>query len=346
MPFAIAAPVVGAVAGAATSSLLAPGTSGGSSSLYVPTGLSAEDQQWQAIQNQLYNTYQNAGLNQYGLGSLQSGVNANNQYAPGLQSAANAAGSQYGNLANTLNQQSQQNYGTQQALLNAGQQVYNLGLDPNQALYNQTLNNVQQQTGATNSQYGLGSSGVGAGVQNQALNNFNIGWNAQQLQNAATGLSAYDQAAAQAGSYGQLANQQGSAAPAAQLQAGQVPYTTAQGIAAVPGQLGNTYGQYLNQNVYGPGQTLQSVGQNYLNYGAGLNTTAFNANNQGAGALGSAVSQGISGLGSQAQNLSNYFGGSSGFGGGVGAGYGGYGGFGSAPSSSYGLGANTYGFTT
>lgn len=343
MPFgAVAGGLAAGIGGSLVSGLMAPGTSGGSSSLYIPTGLGPEDQQWQNLQNQLYGTYQGQGLQQYGLDSLTAGINLGNAYGPGYQNAANAAGNQYGQLGQTLGQQATQNYGTQQQLLNAGNQVYQMGLDPNRAQYDLSLNNLQQQTGATNSMYGLGSSGAGAGVQNQALSNFGINWNTQQLANAATGLSAYDQAANQAAQYGQLANQQGAAAPGYTLQGGQLPYQTAQTQAALPGQLGNVYGQYLNQNVYGPGQQLQNQAQNYLSYGSGLNTTAFNNANQNAGALGSTVAQGISGLGNAYQNagsLGNLFGGTTGsFGGGN---------FGGAFSSNpyYSGGGNSYGFT-
>ncbi len=342
MPFAIAGPVLGAVAGAGVSSALSPGTSGGGSSLYVPTGLSNEDNQWQAIQGMLGNNFANQNLQQYGLQSLYGGLNANLNYGNGYQNAANAAGQQYTNLGNTLNSQSAQNFGTQASLLGAGQQVYNMGLDPQNALYNSTLNQVQQQTGATNSMYGLGSSGAGAGVANQALTNFNQNWQNNQLSRAAQGLSAYDSAAQAAGGYGQLGTQQASAAPGATLAGGSTPYTTGQTLAATPGQVAGQYGSFLNSNFYGPGEAINATGQNYLNPAMGQSATAFNAANQGAGALGSAVSSGVSGLGNAYQNagsLGNLFGGTTGsFGSGD---------FSGAFSSNpyYGGGGNSYGFT-
>jgi hypothetical protein len=357
----IAGGVAAAGAGALINGVMSPGTSGASngSSLYIPTGLGYEDQNIQNLTgNELTQYQQSTGLGQnYALQSLFGGQAANSQYGAPYQQMANAAASQYNGNANlqqqyagTLNGQASQAYGTANSLLNAGQQVYNMGLDPNQAEYNQGLNNLTQQTGATNSMYGLGSSGVGAGVQNQALGNYNIGWNAQQLQNAATGLSAYDSAASQAGNYNSLGNadlngavSMNNGAAQSMLQAGQTPYSTAQSIQATPGTLANTYGSYLNANAYGPAEAIQGGAQNYLNAGEGVNATAFNAGSQNAQNLGSSVASGLGGLGNAVQNaggFANLFGGTTGsFGGGNFSGA-----FNSSPY--YSGGGNSYGFTS
>lgn len=70
----------------------------------------------------------------------------------------------------------------------AGQALTN-AFDPQQALYNQTLNNTLQQQAAANAMSGVGGSPYGAGLMGQDLNNFNIGWNAQQIANEATGAN-------------------------------------------------------------------------------------------------------------------------------------------------------------
>ena len=346
---AIAGGVASAGAGALISGLTSPGTSGGGdgtgngSSLYVPTGLGTADQQWQSLQNSLYNTYNQTGLNQYGQSSLDAGVQAGSVYGPQLQQYANQAGQQYAALGQQLQGASGQDFGAQQGLLNAGQQVYQNSLDPNQAQYNLSLNNLTQQTGATNSMYGLGSSAAGAGVQNQALSNFGINWNTQQLQNQIAGLGAYGQAAGEAGQLGGQGATLGAAGAASTQQAGSVPYNTAVQNAGLAGQLGNAYGSYLNQNVYTPAQTIQGTGQNYMNSAEGVNATAFNAGNQAAGALGSSVAQGVSGLGNAVQNaggFANLFSGTTGsFGGGNFSGA-----FNSNPY--YSGGGNSYGFTS
>lgn len=61
-------------------------------------------------------------------------------------------------------------------------QVMNTAFDPQQALYTQTLQNTEQQQNAQNAASGVGGTPYGAGLSNQALQNFNIGWQQQQLQ--------------------------------------------------------------------------------------------------------------------------------------------------------------------
>jgi hypothetical protein len=291
---------------------MAPGTSGGNSggSYYVPTGLQSADTQWQGLQGQNYNTYMGNNLNQYGYSSLAQGLGANQQYGPGYQNAANAAGGQYTALGQQLGGAANLDFGAQQGLLNAGQQVYQTALDPQNALYNRTVQQLQDQTGATNSMYGLGSSAAGAGVANQALGNFNIDWQNQQLARQTQGLQAYGQAAGQAGQLGGQGGALGAAGAGYTLQGGQVPYQTAQSVAGVPGQLGNTYGQYLNQNVYGPAQAIQDQAIPYMNYGQGAQAVPYQNQTAGAGAAGALVSQGIQGIGNNPQvqsSLGNAF---------------------------------------
>lgn len=325
MPWGVAAAVGASAAGAAVSSAMSPSTSGGSGgggsgSYYVPTGLNSADQSWQQLLQQQLQAQQ--GI---------AGTAAQSGYGGNYQNNANLAASQYYNLPAQLQAQAQQAYGTQQSLLSAGQNVYNLGLDPQNALYNRSVQQLQDQTGATNSMYGLGSSAAGAGVANQALGNFNIDWQNQQLQRAAQGLSAYQGAAQQAGQYGQYGTALSEAAPGYYLTAGQIPYQTGMTLAGAP---------------LSSAQSIQSNIIPYLNYGQGAQTIPYNAQTQGAGAAGALVGQGLSqggqALGNAYQNAGswgNLFGGTTGS-------YGG-GDFSGAFTSSpyYSGGGNSYGFT-
>lgn len=342
MPWSALAAVGASAAGAAVSGAMSPGVSGGGANYYTPTGLGTADQTWQGLLSDISGIYSQKGLDQYGLESLTNGINMNSAYGPGYQNAANAAGTGYTNAGTALTGLGNSDLATQQQLLGYGQQVMNMGLDPNNAAYNLALNNLTQQTGATNSMYGLGSSAAGAGVQNQALSNFGINWNTQQLQNAEGALSAYGNIANVAGNYGSQGASALTQAPQYTLYGGQVPYNTAQTIAAVPGQLGSTYGSYLNSNVYGPAESIQQGIIPYLNYGSGAEQTPYTTAAQGAGALGSSVSQGISGLGNAYQNAGswgNLLNGTTGsFGGGDFSGA-----FTSSPY--YSGGGNSYGFT-
>lgn len=317
------------------------GTSGGSG-YYIPTGLADADQGWQNLQNQNIDFYNRSQLAQYGNTSLQNGFNALYNYAPYYQMAADATKNSYNALAGDMSTQANKNWGTQQALLNAGQQTYQTALDPQNALYNRTAQQLQDQTGATNSMYGLGSSAAGAGVANQAMSNFNIDWQNQQLQRQLQGLQGYTGAASTAGGYGQLANQQAALIPQYQLASGSTPYQTAQSIAAQPGQLGNTYGQYLNQNVYGPAQGFQGQAIPYMNYGQGAQAVPYQQQQQNAQNLGSTLSSALGGLGNSSQMtsaFSNAFGGNNSYGAQNAMGYG------ATSSPYYSGGGNSYGFT-
>lgn len=343
MPFAaavgaIAAPVVGGL----VSGAMSPGTSGGGASYYTPTGLGTADQTWQALLAGLNTGFGNRNLDQYALQSLQNGYTNNSIYGPTYQNAANSASVGYTHAGDALTDIGNLDMATQRSLLGAGQNVYQMGLDPQNALYDRTLNQLTQQTGATNSMYGLGSSAAGAGVQNQALSNFNIDWQNNQLSRVLQGLQGYAGAANTAGSYGQAGANALTQAPQYTLAGGSTPYNVAQTIAGMPGQLANIYGSFLNSNVYGPAEGLMSSIIPYMNYGAGAQSVPFQSQAQGAGAAGSLVSQGISGLGNSIQNaggLGNFFNGTTGsFGSGDFSGA-----FTSSPY--YSGGGNQYGFT-
>ncbi|MGR3910023.1 hypothetical protein Q3A80_23560 [Burkholderia sp. SR8] len=343
MPFAaavgaIASPIIGGLVSGGSS----PSVSGGGPSYYTPTGLSTADNSWQWLLANGLNAYQNNNQTPLAQQSLTQGLNANNQYGAGYQNAANAAGSQYAGLASLLQGNANQNFATQNSLLNAGQNLYNLGMDPQNALYNRTRQQVTDQSNAVNSMYGLGTSAAGAGLTNQALSNFNIDWQNNQLSRAMQGLQGYAGAANTAGRYGELGTSQASAVPGNTLLSGSTPYSTGQTIAATPGSLAGTFGSYLNSNLYGPAEGLMGSVIPYMNYGSGAQSVPFQSQAQGAGALGSAVSQGISGLfgNQQIQNgITNFFSPASGsFSSGD---------FSGAFSSSpyYSGGGNSYGFT-
>lgn len=347
MPFAIAAPIIGSVAGAAVSGAMAPSSSGGSGggpgSYYVPTGLTSADQIWQQqLQNQIGFSNDLQGLNPYYQQSLNQGMGAQSAYAPGYQNAANAAGANYAGAGSNMLDMGQRNYNNSMGLADAGRQFYQTALDPQSALYNRTVQQLQDQTGATNSMYGLGSSAAGAGVANQALSNFNIDWQNQQLQRQLQGLRGMGGAFGQAGQLAGQGAELQSMGAGATLQGGQIPYQTAQSIAAYPGQLA---GQYASDVESGPMSAAQSINSGiipYMNYGQGAQSVPYQSAQRGAGAAGALVSQGISGLGSAYQDAGgwgNLFGGTTGsFGGGDFSGA-----FTSNPY--YSGGGNAYGFT-
>ena len=77
------------------------------------------------------------------------------------------------------------------ALWNAGQNTYTAGLDPQNALRDRTQQRVVDASRAGTSARGIGMSPVAAGMENEAVRNFNIDWNAGQLDRMAKGTQAF-----------------------------------------------------------------------------------------------------------------------------------------------------------
>ena len=221
-----------------------------------------------------------SGLNAFGMGNLSAGLNNNltaftaalpnwvSSYqntagipTGGLINAGNTAGS----MASTLGGQAT-NYGNLIAgqypsfigmgnnLIGAGNTLYNTAMDPQGALYNQLLNTVQERAGATNAQYGQGGSPVGAGVQNDAIRNFLINWQNQQLGRQATGVQGLEGAyGAGANLFSQGANtlgqglNVGALGPQFTMQGGQLPVQAQEQAYAIPGEAASQY----YSNLYG-----------------------------------------------------------------------------------------------
>jgi hypothetical protein len=88
------------------------------------------------------------------------------------------------------------------ALWQAGQNTYNTSLDPQNALYDRTVQRLQDQSRASSSAHGAAMGPYAAGLENQAMGNFNIDWNNAQLGRQVQGTQAFSGAgstAAQAG---------------------------------------------------------------------------------------------------------------------------------------------------
>jgi len=133
-------------------------------------------------------------------------INFGSGLAGGLANYTDAAAaSLYGGAQNLLdrNQQDVQQLtplvqGGAANLANYGGQVLNTAFDPQNALFNQLSQQVQNQANAANAVAGLGSTAYGAGTTGNTLSNFDINWQNQQLGRQATGLGAAE------GAYGQI----------------------------------------------------------------------------------------------------------------------------------------------
>lgn len=305
------------------------GASGGGPQ-YVPTGLGNVDQSWQ---NYFGDIGSLAGTGTGGAGpgfqqSLQQGENIN--YGP-YQQYANQSGQQYAQAGNLAQQQMGQ-YGQQaQGALQQQQQLYGYGnqiaqtaFDPQNALYQQTAQQVTDQTRAGQAARGLGNSPEGSMEEANALSNFNINWQNNQLGRQTQGASAIQGlnqgGIAQGNLYGndqQAALAAGAAGAGYYGQAGQVPLQAQQYAAAQPGAIAGTYAGQIGalQGLY---SSATQGAIPYLNNGQGAqqgNYANLNAQNQ-------ALTSGLTQLGSSlAPKIGNYFNsggsGSTGYGGSI-----------------------------
>lgn len=196
----------------------------------------------------LPNPYTGANADEYG--NITQNL-INNPYANTYQAGANSAGA----AAGTLGNQALANSGT---LSNYASDVMNLGLDPQNALYNQQYYNTAQQTDADLSARGLNNSAAGAGIASNNLNNFNIDWENNQLSRAESGLSAGSSA------YGEAENL-GESGVSDINNSGLLPYNASETVYTNIGNALNNYANFLSQ------------GQNYNNSIANTEDGLYNS---------------------------------------------------------------------
>lgn len=249
---------------------------------YVPQGSAGADTGLQGLQNLEAGTA--FTLPQYLIPQYQQISNdiVNNPYAAGAQQAGVNAGAYAGGLANQQAGASSQLFGMGNQAAPYGQQILQTGFDPQNALYDRTQQQIRDQTSATNAMSGLSGTPYGAGVQNQALSNFNIDWQNQQLQRQATAAQGYGALNNAVGADYTGGSGLGSAATGNYQNAGALPYSTAQGISQ--GQLGGLGALASGvQGAYQPAQTLANDYQAYLGLGnqaSGAFNSAQNSNFQ------------------------------------------------------------------
>jgi hypothetical protein len=187
----------------------------------------------------------------------------NNPYTSGLESEA-TAGSEY-----ALNSLIPQLQAGSNALTGAANQVLTTAFDPQQALYDRTSQQLTDQSNAINAQYGLSSSPYGAGVAGQTMSNFNIDWQAQQLQNQLSGLSGASNAI---GSAAALT----SSIPNTYASAGELPYAAYNTAQEVPMQGLDALAQLVTGSEVPTTEGISAAGS-YLGQGTSASTSYNNA---------------------------------------------------------------------
>ena len=122
--------------------------------------------------------------------------------------------------ASSLGQQgAQTNFNTGQSLVPYAQQILQTGMDPQNALFNQELQQVRDQSNVNNAQAGVATTPYGAGLTTQATSNFDLQWLNNQL-------NRQTQAAGAAGALDTQASGLYTPAGTQTAQAAAIPYAT------------------------------------------------------------------------------------------------------------------------
>lgn len=285
-------------------------TTGGSPSTYIPTNQPGADQSLQALQAQLNSQDASADPQLFAQYEQQAQALLNNPYATQAQGNANNIADYYGpNAAADAFQGASTLQGMGSTVAPYGAQILQTGFDPQNALYNRTQQQITDQAQAANAMSGLSGSPYGAGVANQASENFNIDWQNQQLGREQTALQGYGSAvnaagAAYAGASG--LNSQG--------------INTLQSTTSLPYQTAETQGQNnlgaLNSLGAGITQAQQptfNLANSYNSYlGLGQSATQQGLAGQQQGftqgqTVGSNLGQGLAGLAQGAGGLVSAF---------------------------------------
>lgn len=230
---------------------------------YAPQYATQSDQAWytamQAIQAA---TNRNTGLVDPVL--LQSFSQMLGIDLAPLAAAGVAAGKQYGNLAEQAGF-----YGSQMGDVGTG--IVNASLDPQQALYDRTKQRVVEGSRAADSARGIAMSPYSAGLENQAVRDFNIDWENQQLARRLAGAQGAGGAySSSTGFYG-MAPQASMASAYAPIQAQQTQYQ-------LPIDWASAFTQAQGQNVQGPQQAVASGFGNYIFPATGVQSQQYQQN--------------------------------------------------------------------
>lgn len=203
----------------------------------------------------------------------------NNPYAAMYQQGANQAGAtgvQSG--MNAFNAGGQMT-GNSMGMMPDVQGLLSLGFDPQQALYQRMAQQTQDQSRASQSARGIQTTPYGAGLENDAMRNFNIDWQNNQLGRAAQGAGAAGTLFGQIGQ-GVQTGQGLQAGAMGQMQQGYgMPYSTFQNINADALNVLSGAGGFGTSAAGIPQQQIQD----YLSYLQGGNSAMQTGN---AGQLG------------------------------------------------------------
>lgn len=202
----------------------------------------------------------------------------NNPYAGQFQQGAGTAGQLGTNAALGSFGAGAQTAGAGLGLFPGAQAVMQSGFDPQNALYNRTLQQVTDQTRSGLEARGLDNTPYGAGVEGQTLGNFNIDWQNNLLGREATAAGAAGGLVGQGAGAVNMGTGIMNQAPGQYLSSAAMPYATAMGIGGGQNQATSSM-----LGLAGQGQGIANAPiQDYFGY-LGAGNQAGGVANQQAG---------------------------------------------------------------
>lgn len=194
-----------------------------------------------------------------------------------LVQAGSSAGDQYSGLSDlsqifsgAMGQQAGQQF-------SAGQNIYNMGADPQNQLHDYMKSQALDSARSADSSRGIAMSPYSAGNESNAMNQFEMGWQNQQLGRGLAGLQGMNQANAQGAMDLSGSMNFAQAAPGYTMQSAMTPISAQANAYSMPIDFANMFTQAENQNVIGPQASLQNQSFPYVQLGDQAQQAQFNA---------------------------------------------------------------------
>lgn len=223
----------------------------------APSGgnVGTADDAWQQILQRM--------MQQYGSSSetlapyLSDSFDSARGELPGIQERMRA-------LANMFMGEGQGLFGAGHDLRGAGADIWTAARDPQNALHDRTQQRIVDASRAATSARGIGMSGESAGIENQAVGNFNIDWESGMLDRLLKGGQGM------AGMFNEAGrNTQAGAG----LMSGGVDLNTR--ATGLPFNLASLYSSGLGSAIYGPGSAIMGQIDPYIGLGQSGQQNAF-----------------------------------------------------------------------
>lgn len=200
----------------------------------------------------------------------------------GLINAADRSGAASTNYGDLLQQLSQQQRGQIPQMQAAQDAIFKSSMDPRGELRSREEQHLIDQSNAINSMYGLGTSGVGGATTKQAVSDFGLNWENQQLARQLQGIQGMNTTNTAIGRDIGASAQLYGGSPTAYMAGGATPLSAREHAAQAPMSAAQQYMGAMQQGL-NPMYQLLNPQLQYMNYGVGANAGAFDASMRNAG---------------------------------------------------------------